>query len=114
MTTSQILTPDNLGGDIVSGDSVSGDTVSRTGGKRETATQEATRLKRATSEEAGGRNELAWLLVLDNLVYAADAESRWLAHIGTRLAQGATRPSAMRTRDQVGLPGQRSKERVSR
>jgi len=63
--------------------------------------QDLTKLKRATSDEAGGRgpgqrNELAWLLVLDNLVYAAEAEIRWLDHVESQLAREAThlpRPS---------------------
>jgi DNA-binding PadR family transcriptional regulator len=49
--------------------------------------QDLTKLKRATSDEAGGRNELAWLLVLDNLVFATEAEARWLDHVETRLAR---------------------------
>ena len=48
---------------------------------------ELTRLRRATSEQADGRNELAWLLVLDNLIDGGEAETRWLGHIGTRLAR---------------------------
>lgn len=35
------------------------------------------KLKRATAEEAGTRNELSWLLVLDNLVDAGTVESHW-------------------------------------
>lgn len=49
--------------------------------------QDLTRLKRSTSQEAGGPNELAWLLVLDNLVFGTEAEVRWLDHIETRLAR---------------------------
>lgn len=33
----------------------------------------------------GGPDQLAWLLVLDNLVLAADAESRWLDQVEDRL-----------------------------
>src|SRR5665647_408169 len=66
--------------------------------------QDLTKLKRATSGEAGGRgpdqrNELAWLLVLDNLVYAAEAEIRWLDHVESRLARVATRAPEALTRD---------------
>lgn len=71
--------------------------------------QDLTRLKRTTSEEAtarstsqqgaGAQNELAWLLVLDNLVYAAEAEIRWLDHVETRLARHGTRAPEARARD---------------
>jgi DNA-binding PadR family transcriptional regulator len=52
--------------------------------------QALTRLKGRTPEVAVGRNELSWLLVLDNLVFAAEAEVRWLDHVETRLAREAT------------------------
>ena len=55
--------------------------------------QDLTKLKRATSQEAGGPNELAWLLVLDNLVFSTEAEVRWLDHIETRLARYGTGPA---------------------
>ena len=46
------------------------------------ALQEYTRLKaRATDED------LAWLLVLDSLVFQAEAEVRWLDHCEARLAR---------------------------
>lgn len=47
--------------------------------------QELTRLKRRASEA----EDLAWLLVLDNLVFAAEAEVRWLDHVETRLVRAA-------------------------
>lgn len=47
--------------------------------------QDLTRLKtRATDSD-----ELAWLLVLDNLIFAAEAEVRWLDHVETRLLRRA-------------------------
>jgi len=50
------------------------------------ALQEYTRLKRrATGAEA----DLAWSLVLDSLVFAAEAEIRWLDHCETRLTRAA-------------------------
>ena len=49
--------------------------------------QALTKLKSRTPEVAVGRNELSWLLVLDNLVFAAEAEVRWLDHVETRLAR---------------------------
>ena len=86
--------------------------------------QDLTRLKRATPAEVDGRTpveqkELSWLLVLDNLVYAAEAEVRWLDHVETRLArqalrapEAATREAA--TRDTAGSQAKRPAERRSR
>ena len=65
-----------------------------------------TRLKR----EAGGRTEgaaahhdgaggLAWLLVLEHLVFAAEAEVRWLDHVETLLVRHRTVPATGRRRD---------------
>ncbi|NMM22880.1 MAG: PadR family transcriptional regulator [Phycicoccus sp.] len=81
--------------------------------------QDLTKLKRATSDEAGGRgpdqrNELAWLLVLDNLVYAAEAEIRWLDHVESRLAREATRAPEALTRDTESSHGNRSTKGASR
>jgi len=81
--------------------------------------QDLTKLKRATSDEAGGQgpgqqSELAWLLVLDNLVYAAEAEIRWLDHVESRLARQATRAPEGRTRDTASLYDDRSSEGASR
>jgi DNA-binding PadR family transcriptional regulator len=55
--------------------------------------QALTRLKGRNPEAPGGRNELSWLLVLDNLVFAAEAEVRWLDHVETRLARETARAS---------------------
>ncbi|UOY00675.1 PadR family transcriptional regulator [Blastococcus sp. PRF04-17] len=53
-----------------------------------TALQELTRLKaRATDPDA----DLAWSLVLDSLVFRAEAEIRWLDHCEARVARAATR-----------------------
>ena len=81
--------------------------------------QDLTKLKRATSGEAGGRgpdqrNELAWLLVLDNLVYAAEAEIRWLDHVESRLAREATRAPEALTRDTESSSEDRSSKGASR
>ena len=46
------------------------------------ALQEYTRLKAEATDE-----DLAWLLVLDNLVFQAEAEVRWLDHCETRLVR---------------------------
>jgi DNA-binding PadR family transcriptional regulator len=81
--------------------------------------QDLTKLKRAAPEEARGRapverNELSWLLVLDNLVYAAEAEVRWLDHVETRLAREATRAPEARTRDTATSQDERSTEHAQR
>jgi DNA-binding PadR family transcriptional regulator len=47
--------------------------------------QDLTRLKRRATDA----DDLAWLLVLDNLVFAAEAEVRWLDHVETRLLRRA-------------------------
>ncbi len=71
-----------------------------------TALQDYTRLKRN-----GGDEDLAWSLVLDSLVFAAEAEIRWLDHCEARVAprcrrratlveEGAQRPSRNRATEQ--------------
>ena len=51
--------------------------------------QELTRLKaRATDAD-----DLAWLLVLDGLIFAAEAEVRWLDHVEVRLLRHAQKIS---------------------
>ncbi|SDQ27992.1 PadR family transcriptional regulator [Microbacterium sp. cf332] len=40
-----------------------------------------------TGVDAGGPEELAWSLVVDSMVFAAEAEVRWLDHVETRLSQ---------------------------
>jgi DNA-binding PadR family transcriptional regulator len=52
-----------------------------------TALQDYTRLKRAgrPAAEVDDTTELAWGLVLDSLVFAAEAEIRWLDHCEARL-----------------------------
>jgi DNA-binding PadR family transcriptional regulator len=59
--------------------------------------QDLTRLKqRATAShqarDEGAEVDLAWLLVLENLIFAGEAEVRWLDHVETRLHREATRP----------------------
>ena len=55
------------------------------------ALQDYTRLKARAAEgdTSSGSSELAWLLVLDSLVFAAEAEVRWLDHCEARLARAA-------------------------
>ena len=49
--------------------------------------QDLTRLKQRATES----DDMAWLLVLDNLVFAAEAEVRWLDHVEARLLRRAVR-----------------------
>ncbi len=51
------------------------------------AVQQYTRLSRRADEA----NDTAWLLVLDSLVFAAEAEIRWLDHVEARLERAARR-----------------------
>ena len=65
------------------------------------ALQDYTRLKRRAAEGSGAE-DLAWALVLDSLVFAAEAEVRWLDHCEARLrraqlerpASGAQAPAS--------------------
>ncbi len=62
--------------------------------------------------------DLAWLLVLDQLIFQAEAEVRWLDHCETRLAQHAEARAARQT-DTAGpgpdqTPAARSGRRRSR
>jgi hypothetical protein len=47
-----------------------------------------TRTKNATDNPESSE-ELAWLLVVDSMIFAAEAEARWLDHSETRLARAA-------------------------
>ena len=60
-----------------------------------TALQDYTRLKRAaTGAGHGPDHDLAWSLVLDSLVFAAEAEIRWLDHCEARVRRAATERDA--------------------
>ncbi|KJS54156.1 PadR family transcriptional regulator [Streptomyces rubellomurinus] len=78
------------------------------------ALQDYTRLKgRALAGEAAADgpatgNDLAWLLVLDQLIFQTEAEIRWLDHCETRLAQQAEllqARAARAARDGAAEPG---------
>lgn len=60
-----------------------------------TALQDYTRLKRTSPAPTSGDRieptELAWGLVLDSLVFAAEAEIRWLDHCEARLRRAGAR-----------------------
>ena len=65
------------------------------------ALQDYTRLKREEARTDGLGPGLAWSLVLDSLIFAAEAEIRWLDHCETRLARAALgRPAPSRPADQ--------------
>ncbi len=53
------------------------------------ALQDYTRLKRQAGPEADSGPGLAWSLVLDSLVFAAEAEIRWLDHTEARVRRAA-------------------------
>lgn len=61
-----------------------------------TALQDYTRVKRAGPggpARAAGGGDLAWSLVIDSLVFAAEAEVRWLDHCEARLRRAAIESS---------------------
>jgi len=69
--------------------------------------QDITRLK-ATAESGG---EMAWLLMLDALVFQAEAEARWLDMCEARLARENIAVGMGRRHPQI--PGRRAAERSS-
>ncbi|HHU09206.1 MAG TPA: PadR family transcriptional regulator [Intrasporangiaceae bacterium] len=62
--------------------------------------RDLTRLKSQSHEQSPendldqGPNEHAWRLVVDNLIFAAEAEVRWLDHVEADLAREADRAAA--------------------
>ncbi len=63
-----------------------------------TALQDYTRLKRAgRAAQPNEPADLAWSLVLDSLVFAAEAEIRWLDHCEARLRRAAAERPASTT-----------------
>jgi DNA-binding PadR family transcriptional regulator len=66
--------------------------------------QDLTRLKQRATES----DDIAWLLVLDNLVFAAEAEVRWLDHVESRLLRRATQSHATRARSAPGVADESS------
>ncbi|MFJ4899179.1 PadR family transcriptional regulator [Streptomyces sp. NPDC088727] len=63
------------------------------------AMQDYTRLKaQALTDVPANRDEVAWLLVLEQLIFQAEAEARWLDHCEARLVRlaeaAATEPEA--------------------
>jgi DNA-binding PadR family transcriptional regulator len=77
-----------------------------------TALQELTRLKVGASEGGG---DLAWSLVLDSLVFRAEAEIRWLDHCETRVARAAAnRPAAAPTSSVPAAPAPAAAQQAGR
>ena len=72
-----------------------------------TSLQELTRLKLRADSDAG---ELAWSLVLDSLVFRAEAEIRWLDHCESRVARAAAQRSAAPAAT-AALPAERQVQR---
>ncbi|MCA1657053.1 MAG: PadR family transcriptional regulator, partial [Actinobacteria bacterium] len=68
--------------------------------------QQYTRLKNSSSQD-----DLPWLLVLDSLIFAAEAEVRWLDHCETRLARHTLRPAPA---THANVPATQSAEAVQR
>ncbi|KRE39316.1 PadR family transcriptional regulator [Janibacter sp. Soil728] len=52
--------------------------------------RDLTKLKRSAATET--ETDLAWLLVLDNLVFTSEAEIRWLDHVESTLARYSSLP----------------------
>lgn len=72
-----------------------------------TSLQELTRLKLRADGDAG---ELAWSLVLDSLVFRAEAEIRWLDHCESRVARAAAQRTATPAAT-TALPAERQVQR---
>lgn len=67
------------------------------------ALQDYTRLKaRALAATPSSRDEIAWLLVLEQLIFQAEAETRWLDHCETRIVRLAL--SLPESGDAAALP----------
>lgn len=56
--------------------------------------RDLTRLKQRASAGEGSDHDLAWLLVLESLVFGSEAEVRWLDHVESTLARHAARAAA--------------------
>ena len=65
--------------------------------------QDYTRLKARALDEPGGA-ELAWLLVIDSLIFSAEAEVRWLDTCEARLARAAVQRGAGTPRATAAAP----------
>ncbi len=67
--------------------------------------QELTRLKRASADDHhSGLRDLAWDLVIENLIFTAEAELRWLDHVESRVT---AQPRVRRKPAAVATEGER-------
>ena len=69
------------------------------------ALQDYTRLKARLPEQPASAAELSWQLVLESLIFDADAEVRWLDHCEARLVRAA---AALPKRTDAGPPAARA------
>jgi DNA-binding PadR family transcriptional regulator len=76
------------------------------------ALQDYTRLKADASPDGGTGVDLAWLLVLESLIFSAEAEVRWLDHCEARLARVAAERGA--AAPALQLPDDATTEEVRR
>jgi DNA-binding PadR family transcriptional regulator len=75
------------------------------------ALQDYTRLKRDRGDQTPG--DLAWTLVLDSLIFNAEAEVRWLDHCEARLRRAALESPAPATTTNPAIPAT-SEQRTTR
>lgn len=76
------------------------------------ALQDYTRLK---ARADGGAQDLAWLLVVDSLIFSTEAEVRWLDTVEARLARAAASRPAVRPAAQAPAATRRdAAEEISR
>ena len=69
------------------------------------ALRDYTRLKADAPAAPSTRDELAWSLVIDNLIFAVEAEVRWLDHAEAAVVRsGLTAAPAARPAREVGSP----------
>ncbi|MFB6712292.1 MULTISPECIES: PadR family transcriptional regulator [unclassified Streptomyces] len=82
------------------------------------AMQDYTRLKaQALTDAPANRDEVAWLLVLEQLIFQAEAEARWLDHCESRLirlAEAAATEPAPGVRATGRAPAARTPARAAR
>ncbi|GAA5009599.1 PadR family transcriptional regulator [Kitasatospora paranensis] len=76
------------------------------------ALQDYTRLKAQALTAGEAPGDLAWLLVLEQLIFQTEAEIRWLDHCETRLAQHAARPVPPAAAPAADRPAGRRRTRI--
>lgn len=64
--------------------------------------------------DRGASHDLAWLLVLENLIFTAEAEVRWLDHVETRLHRESLRPFRRTGAGAQGAAGAEAEETAYR